>query len=104
MFRYLERRDDLQDRFERAFQLVNSHEIDWENVDLDHVALKLVSDLRFSTAVARIKYWMDTKPLPAADDLKGLARYYKRVYNSHEGAAQVDQVLHDYHRYVTSRQ
>jgi len=33
----------------------------------------------FSCAIARIKYWMDPQPLP--DDLEGIARYWKRVYN-----------------------
>lgn len=46
----------------------------------------LISDLRYATAMARIKYWKDPDSLPNANDIAGLARYWKRVYNTRLGA------------------
>ncbi len=98
--RYLKRRDDIEFRFEKSFQLVNTQDIDWSTVDLGLIRLKLITDLRFSTAVARLKYWMAPEKLPAATDIQGLAKYYKRFYNSADGKANIEQVRADYERYT----
>lgn len=42
----------------------------------------LIFNLRYAAAICRIKYARDSAPLPAADDLEGLARYWLRVYNA----------------------
>lgn len=47
----------------------------------------LCFDDALATAMARIKFWMDPVPLPAASDFDGLWRYYKRVWNTRHGAA-----------------
>lgn len=46
---------------------------------------RLVTDLDYATAIARIKYRRDRFALPSAYDLPGLAAYYKRVFNTDEG-------------------
>lgn len=98
--RYLVRRRDLELRFESAFQLINTGELDWAEVPIGGIKLKLVSDLRFATAVCRLHYWMVPEALPAADDVRGLARYYKAHYNTNQGKATVDKVVEDYRRFV----
>ena len=42
---------------------------------------------RYACAMARLKYSMDTEPLPVFNDGSALYDYYKRVYNTHLGAS-----------------
>ncbi len=50
---------------------------------------QLVTNLAYACAMARIKYYRDPAPIPAADDAAGMAAFYKRVYNSALGAADL---------------
>lgn len=45
----------------------------------------LVWDLRLATVAARMHYRRDKLPLPLAGDVAGLARYWKRVWNTAAG-------------------
>jgi hypothetical protein len=49
----------------------------------------LVTNLAYSVAMARIKYWDSAAAMPAATDAVGMANFHKNVYNSSLGAAQV---------------
>lgn len=40
----------------------------------------------FACGIARMKYWMVPEPLPPAGDLEALGHYWKRYYNTEEGA------------------
>lgn len=46
----------------------------------------LVSNLRYACAMARIKYYRATPPLPHATDAAGLSAYWKTHYNTASGA------------------
>ncbi|OAG73514.1 hypothetical protein A0J51_00982 [Gluconobacter japonicus] len=48
---------------------------------------RMVWNLRYSCAMARIKYYRDSASLPDASDAAGMAQYHKRVFNSPLGAA-----------------
>lgn len=52
--------------------------------------VQLVTNLVYAAAVARLIYYRDPQPLPAADDLPALGAYYKRVYNTPAGAATAE--------------
>lgn len=52
--------------------------------------LFLASDLALSVLIARYKYWMITEPIPSYKDTPGQAAYYKRYYNTAEGAASIE--------------
>jgi hypothetical protein len=41
----------------------------------------LIWNLRFACAMARLHYWQYKEPLPAADDLEGMGKYWLRYYN-----------------------
>lgn len=56
----------------------------------------LITDIKQSIIIARLKYWDYPEPLPAADNVPGLARYYKRYYNTAKGKARTAQVMRDY--------
>lgn len=50
---------------------------------------ELLGNLFYSTAVARVIYWRAKPPLPHADDLAGLAAYWKTHYNTIGGRGDV---------------
>ena len=61
---------------------------------------QLATNLAYATAIARLRYWMDPEPLPAPDDIDGLAAYWKRVYNTPKGKGRVAEFAATYRRYV----
>ena len=60
----------------------------------------LVWDLKYATVMARIHYYRRPEPLPAWDDVNGLADYWKEHYNTHLGAGTVEEFVENYDRYV----
>jgi len=100
IYRYIDSRDDIEERFESAFQLVNTEDLDWSEVDLDVIRDKLITDLRFSVAVMRIKYWMIPKPLPAHGDVKGYAQYWKDHYNTDGGKGTPEEFIEKWYALV----
>jgi len=57
--------------------------------------VQLASNLCYASAIARVIYYRDSEPLPEADDLQGLARYYKRVYNTSAGKGSAEKFIED---------
>lgn len=51
---------------------------------------QLHGNLYYAAAMCRIFYLRISAPLPQADDLEGLAQYWKRYYNTKYGAGTVD--------------
>lgn len=47
---------------------------------------RLVYDLAYATKIARLIYYRRPEPLPAAEDVDGLANYWKQHYNTPLGA------------------
>jgi hypothetical protein len=43
---------------------------------------QLHGNLYYGVAIARIKYWRDERPMPAATDPLGLATYHHDIYNA----------------------
>jgi hypothetical protein len=54
---------------------------------------QLAWNLGYATAIARLVYYRRPEPLPHADDLAGLARYWKVHFNSHLGAGAPEDFL-----------
>ena len=48
----------------------------------------LLFDLRFSTFMCRLKYWMVPAPLPDANDITALAHYWGKWYQTDDVAEQ----------------
>lgn len=59
----------------------------------------LVRDIGFAVATCRLLYWRAPAPLPAHDDLPGLAAYWKRFYNTVHGDGTVEKWLASYRRH-----
>lgn len=56
----------------------------------------LLLHVGYATAIARLLYWRAPGALPAADDLAGLAAYWKRFYNTVHGAGHESEWLDAY--------
>ena len=64
---------------------------------------QLATNFAYATAIARLRYWMDPEPLPEADDINGLAAYWKRVYNTPKGKGKASEFTANYRRLVSGR-
>lgn len=56
----------------------------------------LVFNLRYAAAICRVHYLRDPHPLPAADDVRGMAETWKRAYNTALGAGTVEHFVNAY--------
>lgn len=61
---------------------------------------ELTGNLFYATALARVLYWTKPEPLPEADDVEGLAAYWKQHYNTPGGHGTVAKFCLDYRRMV----
>lgn len=61
---------------------------------------ELVSNLIYATTIARLIYYRVAEKLPDADDLSGLARYWKKYYNTELGKGTVEDFKHHYKDFV----
>jgi len=91
---YLARRADLGDAAEKAFMQLSDQDLKWEDLDPTALKVKLESDMRFATALCRLRYWPIREPLPQATDLQGLARYWLKHYNA-GGKGTVNKFVRD---------
>ena len=57
---------------------------DWQGDRPNHALL--ITDLRYATIMARLKYYRSPKQLPQVDDWHGAASLWKQVYNCPMGA------------------
>ena len=71
----------------------------WKMLPLDQ---NLITNLTYSTQMARIHYYRDKEALPDIEDFEGLARYAKRVWNTIEGKATEIDYLVAYNRLCVS--
>ncbi|MEO5346732.1 MAG: hypothetical protein H7834_10200 [Magnetococcus sp. YQC-9] len=60
----------------------------------------LITDLMLAAVMCRLHYRRVSAPLPAPDDLAGLARYWKQHYNTPLGAGTEAEFIRNWHRYV----
>lgn len=61
----------------------------------------LAYNLRYAAAMARIQYRRVPQRLPDANDIEGLARYWKDHYNTSAGAGTVEEFIENYQRFLT---
>lgn len=67
-----------------------------DTLHLSHAAERLVYDMRFATLMARLQYYRQSERLPEANDIEGLARYWKKYYNTRLGKGKVEEFIHNY--------
>ena len=80
---------DLVNRYSDEFPEINN----WKFEELEW-------DLRKAAIMARIKYYSCPGRLPLSNDLVGMARYWKRWYNTPLGCGTIEEFIENYLRYV----
>ncbi len=63
-------------------------------------AKRLIYDLRYNVIMCRLHYRRVNAPLPAANDIQGLARYWKMHYNTVKGRGTTSEFVTHYNQYV----
>lgn len=61
---------------------------------------RLIYDLGFATAMARIHYLRCPGNLPNKDDPKAMFDYYKKFYNTKKGDSKEKDAIEDYKRFI----
>ena len=59
--------------------------------------VQLATNLVYTTAIARLIYYRQPNALPDADDIQGLAKYWKDHYNTASGKGTEAAWLYDYY-------
>ncbi len=62
--------------------------------------LNLMLNLEYQILMARIHYLRKPEPLPAYGDIKGMAAYWKKHYNTDLGKGTVEDAIKKYNLYV----
>ena len=57
----------------------------------------LTTNPMYQSGLARLKYYPDPIPIPDVFDTEGMVRYYKRIYNTAGGAAELQPCRDVYH-------
>lgn len=64
------------------------------------IDVQLASNLCLGAAVCRLIYFRAPDPLPEADDIDGLGKYWKRFYNTAGGAGNVAEFVANYRSFI----
>ena len=90
----------------------NTHDDIWENflkykpalaakvMRYGKEARELPGNIYYACAMARVHYLRKPDRLPSADDIDGLAAYWKKHYNTHLGAGDPDEAVSNYQRFA----
>ena len=85
--------DDIWDNYIRYHSIGEFFPYKYSKAEL------LRYDLRYAIIMSRIYYLRYKYPLPAADDVEGLAEYWKRLYNTRFGKGTVKKAIEKYKEY-----
>jgi hypothetical protein len=61
---------------------------------------EVIGNLYFATAIARVHYYRAPEAIPDADDIEGMARYWKRYYNTVHGKGTEKAFIDRYNQLV----
>lgn len=61
---------------------------------------RMIYDLRYATAMARLFYKRFTKKFPNVDDIDGIWEYYKTYYNTEKGKAEREPSINKYLSFI----
>lgn len=63
---------------------------------------RMIYDLHFAAAMARIHYLRHSGKLPKKDDVDGIWEYYKKYYNTVKGKATKEESIKKYKQFIKS--
>lgn len=70
---------------------------EYVSVDTD----QLVTNLIYSTAIARLKYWQKVPPIPSENDLLAMGQYWKTHYNTKSGAGTPEKFVESFEQFLS---
>lgn len=82
-------------RYRQSLQSVLWSEFSMSGPDLK----RLKDDPEYSIVIARLKYRRSVLPLPSANNVYGLAKIWKEVYNTAKGRGEVEDFVNKYTKY-----
>lgn len=86
VLRYAAARSDIHEKLKRWSVRMTHEELPW--------------NLAYGCAVARVKFYMDPAPMPAANNIVALGEYWKRIYNTELGAGTVSEWVYHYNKWA----
>lgn len=98
--RYIPLHKAIGDRFTAGIMMLGDRKLRFKLIKNIAIHDKLIGDLVFQTALCRIGYYMRPEPLPRADDVEGLARYWKKYHNTAMGRGTELEFKANYMHYV----
>jgi len=61
---------------------------------------QLKGNLYYAVAMCRVHYYRVSEALPEENDIEGMARYWKKYYNTPLGAGTEEEFIHNYKEYM----
>jgi hypothetical protein len=89
--------DDIWDNFLAYKPEIKAKVMGLANPTMDLVD-QLKGNLYYSVAMCRVHYYRVSEALPS--DLKGMAKYWKKYYNTPLGAVTEEEFIHNYEKAV----
>ena len=62
--------------------------------------IQAITNLSYSTALARLKYFRVSEQIPQRDNPRAMARYWKAHYNTYLGAGKVEDFENSYREHI----
>jgi len=69
-------------------------------IEPDRSPESLVINPQYAVVMARLQYYRSPYPLPKANDIEGMAKMWKKVYNTPLGKGTVEKFIEKYNKYV----
>ena len=63
----------------------------------------LIANLKFGCAITRCNFYRREEPLPAEDDVEGMARYWKKYHNTSIGKGTEEEFIKHYNELVKGK-
>lgn len=60
---------------------------------------QVINNMGWAMLLARLKYWFNPTPLPQADDIPAMARYWAKIYNSKNQLTDIKRFIDMYDAY-----
>jgi len=79
-----------------------AEELNKYNVNSNNWRIHMIGNIPYQILIARVNYLRMPELLPDHNDLRGLARYYKKYWNTYLGAATIDEAMNNYYLYAVS--
>lgn len=63
-------------------------------------ATEMIHNIKYATIMCRLHYLRVKDPLPDSQDILGLAKYWKKSYNTSQGKGTEEEFIENYNRYI----